>query len=139
MVTLRLLDPPPSPLMTFNLRNFRRTGYHELWRAISMVEVTETCDHATADEETILLEPGWATISHFGELPSEYVSQWDWGRTLICLTAGNPAARWLCILSITRFFDSQNCKGFVLRSLGCCMKCAILQASQREGNWYVIL
>lgn len=139
VVTLRLVHPPSSTATVVDRRHIRRTGYHELWRAHSMAVTTNVCNHLQARDEDIVLEPGWATLSGLGEYLPDDFSQWDWGRTLICLTAGNSAARWRTMLSITRLGMQRPDQRLMLRGPGCCLKCAILQAAQQAGKWYVVL
>lgn len=146
MVTLRLYSQPIHGAKISDLSEVRRTGYNELWTAMYTVEKTSPCNHPKRSQEEVILEPGCATIVGFADYnrvskDSEdlEIYQSPWTGVKIYLTTGNTAARWRALISIWSSHGGYTYYRTVLRDDRCCMKCAVVQATQQTGAWYVVL
>lgn len=144
IITLRLLHKSAAaPVLQTkessktlkNLDVVRRSGYHQLWSALWMVLKTLPCQHLCRLGDHITLEPGWTTLTGYGD----YDSLKEHGPVKICLTAGNAAARWRTLLSIAERRGLRDEPVF-LRGSDCCFKCAVVQAARESSKGcYVVL
>jgi hypothetical protein len=120
------------------LRHTRRTGYRELCAALWTTLPTSPCSHPSRDTYKQTLPANCVSISGENTDRSEIDA-----RLVICLTSGNKAARWRALVTIAHRRDEKGSVGVsenvLLRGKDCCIKCAINQAYEKAGNWFVIL
>lgn len=135
MVSLRMsLEPSKSGYLTVHGQSIRRTGYNELWSALWATQKTDHCSHTPHCGDKIKLEPGWVVVSGY----EDHGSFEDIGRLMICLTACDPVARWRALIGI-REHVSGGSHRILLRTVDCCLQCAVDQALRRPGHWYLVL
>jgi hypothetical protein len=148
VVTLRLIN-------TDGGRNFtRRTGYFELFKSIWCLKHTIRCSHDVSKANTLKLEPGYVTVSGFGDNSAEQTGESQHGsdvsfdvdyetnpRVMICLTANDPTARWRALISILTVAEHgpKSRRAVLLRGSDCCFQCAVDQVSDIRTKWYVVL
>jgi hypothetical protein len=113
----------------------RRTGYRELHRALWQSLLTTNCPHST--KESFTLSPGCIAVSGFPEMPYSRPEE----RIVILLTVNSVCARWRALLGVANLESggpSKKDDNILLRTNDCCLRCAVTQAAQRDGNWIVI-
>lgn len=116
--------------------NVHRTGYRQLWTALSPVRHTNPCSHDPTLPNTLSLSPGWSLIEGFAKDATLKLRKWN-----MFATAANSAARWRALLSVfqNQDFNSTQIQNVVLRGPDCCLDCAMEQTSKQDGEWYLIL
>lgn len=135
VVSLRMsLKRSKNSYLTSHGQSTRRTGYNELWSALWGTRKTDHCSHTPHSGDKILLEPGWVVVSGY-ENHGAFENN---GRLIICLTAFDPVARWRALIGI-REHSIRESYQVLLRTVDCCLQCAIDQALKRPGRWYLVL
>jgi len=134
-------DGSTTPIIT------RRTGYKELAQALWEIQKSKPCQHQPRLGEKVVLEPGIKAFSGFGDTFNMRrgigieIEELD---IAICLTAGNPTARWQALISL----KSQLYHQVIIRGRDCCFACVIQQARRiqqkyqppyRQGICYIVL
>jgi hypothetical protein len=116
----------------------KRTGPKELQRALWGAFKTVSCSHSTKPVDNLKLPPGCVTIGGLGAPDSLTFAE----RIIVCLTAHSIPARWraLVALSQTRTRGAiGESPQILLRGNTCCFQCAIYQAAEKHGRWYIVL
>jgi hypothetical protein len=140
VVNLRLqtaLGSSPGPSSSYAVR---RTGYRELANALWKTHKSKSCQHHPRLGETVVLEPGIAAVSGFGDFDQIKV----YGDVVICLTACGTAARWRALISLAQQIRSRGI-GYpviMLRRKDCCFACVIKQTLKHanpDDIWCIIL
>ena len=115
----------------------RGTGYHEMWSSLWTTQRSQACPHAPRSGEEVMLEPGWVTISGFGDHFTDSL----YGLTIF-LTSESPPARWNALLSLYgEVIKREHYAAYkvVLRSLDTCFSCAVRQAATCSSKTFLIL
>lgn len=134
IVSLRMIHQDGDVICT------RRAGYRELCSALWMLQRTGLCDHPFSKQAAITLPPDVASLASFDDREFPEYDE----RVLVCLTANQDYARWrvLLALSSAREFEEMYEQGnmrVLLRDNGCCLQCALEQASLTEGKCILLL
>ena len=119
----------------------RRAGYRELQRSLWWTLKAIRCVHGGPETESIVLPPNCCTIYGFGDKIKDTCE-----RVVVYLTAHNRAARWMALLCFNEVFfigvqdqEPSYSRKLLLRGNDCCFQCAIAQAAEKPGRWFVIL
>lgn len=115
----------------------RRTGFNQLWTARFMTYRTQACRHPSQLGESLMLEPGWIAVTSIDNRYQPSIEPLCYLR--ICLTADDKAARWRALIENIDRGRSHGVQNVLIRGPDCCFRCAVTQASSREGIWYLIL
>ncbi|PKX99532.1 uncharacterized protein P174DRAFT_361822 [Aspergillus novofumigatus IBT 16806] len=118
----------------------RRTGYRELFNAMSGVMKTIDCSHSVINDQPVTLQPGWAASMDINDIsPPPPVHE----KIVILLTARNRAARWRALIGVSMLLlqhrGTPGARRTMLRSPGCCLRCAVEQTVLEDGLWWLIL
>jgi hypothetical protein len=133
IINLRITTEQDGKVIT------RRTGYRELCSALWLIARSSRCRHRSFGPEKLILPESCILVSP----ESTDRSKTD-VKVVICQTSGNKAARWLALLTIAHRRQKQgnswkDLENIMLRENDCCLKCAINQVKEKEGNWILIL
>lgn len=135
VVTVRLHTKHRDTQSAPNISSMtHRTGYNQLWTALSLVHETRPCEHGTdLKRDKIMLDPEWTSVFGLSDNILEPMS-----RLKMYRTAGNPAARWHALIYVLEH-DKISPQLAILRSPNCCLRCATDQTTRQQGEWYLIL
>lgn len=116
----------------------RYTGFRELDAALWGTKQTSPCDHPKSIRKPSKLPTNCIATS--GEnTRCQHIEE----RVIVCLTAGNPAARWRALVSLASRRDAARENGnqepTMVRKEDCCYNCAVDQCLQLQGKWFLIL
>lgn len=119
----------------------QRVGYRELHNCLWWAQDTKRCSHGSRPNDSVKLSLDCITIAGFGHHLEETQE-----RILIYLTAYSIGARWMALAQIpwTTVIGTENgidksVYQILLRRNDCCFQCAIDQAAERPGKWFIIL
>jgi len=137
------IDPSPEwqrsftePVSTIDEISTYRAMHDSLWE----VHLTQPCEHpkpVRVDEE-VKLGPDAAALVGWNTA-GEILGPWP-ERVLILLTRSDPRLRWLAVIDNTRTVrDDRMYRSCMLRTSKCCEECALMQATERQGRWVLIL
>ncbi len=115
----------------------RRVGYRELHQSLWSVSKTSNCQHAVSTSE-IRLGSDMAAMADFYEEDIDRPS----ARVLIALTAGSKDARRRTLLALhhsSQEVEINDQETPLLRTAGCCIRCAVEQADAIAGKVTLVL
>lgn len=123
--------------------SMQRLGYRELHRFLWWAQDTKRCLHRSRPDDSVKLDIDCTTVAGFGN----YLHlQENPERILIYLTAHSIGARWIALARIpytsvigTEYVELEAERQILLRRNDCCFQCAIDQAAERPGKWFIIL
>ena len=138
-------EGPDTFLVTLAIRSgrdqlspSRYTGHRELCAATWGTNHTLSCDHSKMGQKRWKLPPNCVAVSS-GNMEGIHVDE----RVIVCLTAGNAAARWRALLSLAFSRDRRRDDGSqiptMIRREDCCYSCAVDQCLRLQKQWYLIL
>ncbi len=123
--------------------SIQRFGYRELHRYLWWTQDTKRCSHGSRPNDGVKLSVDCTTIAGFG---NHLHLEENLERILIYLTAYSIGARWMALASIpytsvigTEYEEDSSERQILLRRNDCCFQCAIDQAAERPGKWFIIL
>ena len=122
--------------------SIHRIGYRELHKHLWWTKDTRRCLHGSRPNDCVKLGLDCTTITGFGNyLHFEENPE----RILIYLTAYSIGARWMALAQIPHTSvlstdtDDIDERQILLRRNDCCFQCAIDQAAERPGKWFIVL